>query len=142
MWDECMIYSRYGALGAICFVAVAGMFSAANRSMNYAPAKATVFRIDRECGFTREAPGGTSEAVREDCNSTGEFKEISSAEKRGKDVDGTAVVKVSYNAPQDGSYHTSELRFDGHDEQFYKLKAGDELAILVSKDDANKIRLD
>ena len=137
-----MAYSRYGFLGVICLVAVAGMFSAANRSMNYAPAKATVFRIDRECGFTRETPGGTHESVREDCNSTGEFKEISTAENRGKDVGGTAVVKVSYTAPQDGSYQTSELRFDGHDEQFYKWKAGDELAILVSKDDVKKIRLD
>jgi hypothetical protein len=137
-----MSYSGYGALAAIGFVAVAGMFGMADRGMNYTTAKATVFRIDRECGFTREYTGGKHEQVREDCNSTGEFKEISHADKRGKDVDGTAVVKVSYTAPKDGSYHTSELKFTGRDEQFYRLKAGDQLAILVSNDDPNQIRLD
>jgi hypothetical protein len=136
-----MSYSGYGALAAIGFVAIAAMFGMADRGMNYTPAKATVFRIDRECGFTREYTGGKQEQVREDCNSTGEFKEISNADKRGTDVDGTAVVKVSYTT-KDGSYHTSELRFDGRDDQFYKLKAGDELPILVSNEDPNKIRLD
>ena len=58
------------------------------------------------------------------------------------DVAGKAVVKVSYTAPQDGSYRTGELSFDGRDDQFYKLKAGDELQILVSNEDPTKIRLD
>ena len=66
----------------------------------------------------------------------------SRASKRSKDVDGKAVVKVSYTAPQDGSYRTAELKFDGRDDQFYKLKAGDELPILVSNDDPGRIVLD
>ena len=55
--------------------------------------------------------------------------------KRKMDVDGKAVVKVSYTAPQDGSYQTSELRLDGRDDEFYSLKAGDEIEVLVSNDD-------
>jgi hypothetical protein len=138
-----MSYFGYGRLAGIGLVAIIGLVGMADRGMNYASAKATVFRIDRECGFTRRYEGGKQEQVREDCGSTGEFKEIAShADKRKEDVEGKAVVKVSYTAPQDGSYHTSELRFDGRDDQFYTLKAGDEVAILVSNDDPNKIRLD
>ena len=137
-----MSYSGYGALGAIGFVVLAGGYNMVDRGMNYSAAKATVFRIDRECGFTRYYEGGKQEFVRDDCNSTDEFRDISSAGKRGKDVDGTAVVKVSYTAPQDGSSRTSELKFTGRDDEFYKLKAGDEVAILVSDEDPAQIRLD
>jgi len=137
-----MGYSVYGALGAMGFVAVVGAYSVLDRGMNYAPAKASVFRIDRDCGFTTYE-GGEAQATRQDCNATGEFKQIAgSAEKRAKDVDGTAVVKVSYTAPQDGSYRTGELRFNGSDDEFYSLKAGDEVGILVSNDDPANIRLD
>ena len=59
--------------------------------------------------------------------------------KRKMDVDGKAVVKVTYTAPQDGSYQTSQLRYDGRDDAFYKLKAGDQIDILVSNDDPAKI---
>lgn len=137
-----MSYAGYGALAAVGFIAVMGTFNMVDRGMNWSAAKASVFRIDRECGFTNHYEGGKQEFVRQDCNSTDEFKDISSADKRAKNVDGTAVVKVSYTAPQDGSSRTSELKFTGHDELFYKLKAGDELSILVSDEDPAKIRLD
>lgn len=52
---------------------------------------------------------------------------------------GKAIVKVSYTAPQDGSYQTSQLEFTGRDEEFYKLKAGDQIDILVSNEDRTKI---
>jgi hypothetical protein len=109
--------------------------------MNYTPAKATVFLVDRECRFTREYEGGKKEHVTQSCNATDEFKSIAKAPdgKRKMDVDGKAVVKVSYNAPQDGSYQTSQLRFDGRDDEFYKLKAGDQIDIRVSNDDPAKI---
>ena len=136
-----MSYSGYGALAAVGFVTLVGGYNMFDRGMNYTAAKATVFRIDRECSFTNYGDG-KSEIIREDCSVTPEFKEISAAEKRSKDVDGTAVVKVSYAAPQDGSSRTGELRFTGRDNQFYKLKSGDELTILVSNDDPNAIRLD
>src|ERR671912_500982 len=138
-----MSYSGYGALAAIGFVAVMGGVSMADRGMNYAAAKASVFRIDRTCNFTRtvtEADGKeVATGIEQDCSATEEFREIAGQKKRTIDVAGKAVVKVSYTAPQDGSYRTSELRFDGRDDQFYKLKAGDELPILVSNEDPTKI---
>jgi hypothetical protein len=141
-----MSYSGYGALAAIGFVAVMGGVSMADRGMNYTAAKASVFRIDRSCSFTRTVtePDGRQVAtgIEQDCSATDEFRKIAAQEKRAMDIAGKAVVKVSYSDPKDGSYRTSELKFDGRDEQFYKLKAGDELPILVSNDDPARIRLD
>ena len=126
-----------GAIFAVGLVVVVTITGTINRWMNYTPAKATVFLVDRECRFTHEYEGGRKEFVTESCNSTDEFKSIASAPngKRKMDVDGKAVVKVSYSAPQDGSYQTSQLRYDGRDDEFYKLKAGDQIDILVSNDD-------
>jgi hypothetical protein len=130
-----------GYLFGVGVVVVVGITSTINRDMNYTAAKATVFLVDRECRFTREYEGGKKETVTQSCNATDEFKSIAKAPegKRKMDVDGKAVVKVSYNAPQDGSYQTSQLRYDGRDEEFYKLKAGDQIDILVSNDDPAKI---
>jgi hypothetical protein len=126
-------------------VVTVGAASAIDTSTNYTPAQATVFRIDRSCSFTRTTEGGPgkqlAEGVEQDCSATDEFKKIAVASKRSKDVAGDAVVKVSYTAPQDGSSRTSELKFDGHDEEFYKLRAGDTLNVLVANKDPDKIRL-
>jgi hypothetical protein len=35
-----------------------------------------------------------------------------------------------------------ELRFDGRDDEFYRLRAGDQVDILVSNSDPTKIRKD
>ena len=139
-----MSYSGYGALTAVGFVVLVGGYSMVDRSMNYTAAKASVFRIDRECKFTRVYTDGKREKISQDCSATDEFKSIANSTegKRKMDVDGKAVVKVSYTSPKDGSYQTSELRFTGRDDPFYKLRAGDEVAILVSNDDHSKIRLD
>ena len=125
-----------GSMLALGFVAVVTVTTTVKRGMNYKAAKASVFLIDRQCRFNVES-GGKTEIVTQSCNATDEFKSIAAAPdgKRKRDIDGKAVVKVSYTAPQDGSYQTSELRFDGRDEQFYKLKAGDQIDILVSNDD-------
>ena len=125
---------------ALGFVAVVTVTTTVNRGMNYKPAKASVFLIDRQCRFNVES-GGRAEVVTQSCNATDEFKAIAHAPdgKRKRDVDGKAVVKVSYTAPQDGSYQTSELRYDGRDDEFYKLKAGDQIDILVNNDDPAKI---
>ena len=132
-----MIYSGRGAMFAMGLVVVVAITSTINRGMNYKPAKATVFLVDRECRFTREYEGGKKEQVTQSCNATDEFKSIARASdgKRKIDVDGKAVVKVSYTAPQDGSYQTSQLRYDGRDDAFYTLKAGDQIDIRVSNDD-------
>ena len=130
-----------GYMFGVGLVVVVGITSTINRGMNYEPAKATVFLVDRECRFDREYEGGKTEFVTQSCNATDEFETIAKAPdgKRKMDVDGKAVVKVTYTAPQDGSYQTWQLRYDGRDDEFYKLKAGDQIDILVSNDDPAKI---
>ena len=136
-----MIYSLRGMAFTMIAVAVIGGFSLADRGLNYAPAKASVFLIDRTCNFTQttSGPGGKMQAtIKDSCNSTDEFATI--RKTRSKMVDGKAVVKVTYTAPQDGSYQTSQLTFDGRDDEFYKLKAGDTIDVLVSNEDHGQIR--
>ena len=132
-----MIYSARGAVFAVGFIAVVGVYTTIDRGMNYKGAKATVFEIDRQCRFDQEYERGKTKMVTQSCNATDEFKKLAGAPrgKRKMDVDGKAVVKVSYTAPQNGSYQTSQLRFDGRDEEFYDLKAGDVIDVLVSNDD-------
>ncbi len=134
-----MFYSAKGSMLAIAFVGVVGVATTVNRSMNYTPAKASVYLIDRKCKFTVSG-GGKRETVSDSCNSTDEFKTIQT--KRSKKVDGKAVAKVSYTAPQDGSYQTSQLTFDGRDDEFYALKAGDTIEVLVSNADVSRIIAD
>ena len=140
-----MSASGYGALAAIVLVVAVGAAGAIDSTSNYAPTEATIFRIDRSCSFTRVYQGGPgnrrAEGIEQDCSATDEFKRIAAASKRSMDVAGDAVVKVSYTAPQDGSSQTGELKFDGHDDEFYKLAAGDKLHILVANKDLTKIRL-
>ena len=141
-----MSAAGYGALAAIVLVVAVGAAGAIDSTSNYVPTEATVYRIDRSCSFTRTYEGGpgnqVAEGIEQDCSATDEFKKIAAAPKRAKDVAGDAVVKVTYTAPQDGTSQTGELKFDGHDEQFYSLKAGDRVKILVANKDLTKIRLD
>jgi hypothetical protein len=109
-------------------------------SSNYTPAKASVSTIDRSCNFietTKEAGKTTARGYTDSCNSTDEWASV--REKRNKVVSGRATVHITYTAPKDGSYQTAELKFDGRDDEFYKLRAGDEIQILVSNDNPKKI---
>ena len=135
------MYSLRGAVFAMGFVAIVGAYAAINRGMNYEQAKGNVFLIDRKCKFDRVWTDGKRETVTDSCTSTDEFADLakSSPAQRKKKIDGKAVVKVSYTAPQDGSYQTSQIEFTGRDEEFYKLKAGDQIDILVSNEDKTKI---
>lgn len=136
-----MGYSMYGATGAMVFVAGVGACSAINRGANYEAAKASIVMIDRKCNFieTTTAPDGkkTARGVTDSCNSTDEWATV--REKRNKKVSGKAVVHLSYTAPQDGSSRTSKLEFTGRDDEFYELKAGDEIDVLVSNADPSKV---
>jgi hypothetical protein len=136
-----MIYSLRGAVVALVFVAGIGVYTAVDRGMNYDRAKATIVTIDRTCDFTETATDAdgktTSRSITDSCSSTDEFATI--REKRNKRISGKAVFQVSYTAPQDGSYRTSTLKFTGRDDEFYELKSGDEIDVLVSKDDPTKI---
>ena len=136
-----MSYSIYGGAAAVLLVAGIGAFSAMDRAANYSPATATVYLIDRKCDITEtttEADGTTTaRGMTDDCKSVAEWETV--RDKRTKAVSGKATVKVSYVAPQDGSSQTSELHFDGRDDEFYELKAGDEVEVLVSKSDPTKV---
>ena len=104
-------------------------------------AKASVFLIDRTCNFietTTTAEGRkTARGTTDSCISSDEWKIV--REKRNKVVSGKAVVHVNYTAPQDGISRTSKLHYDGRDDAFYDLKAGDQIDILVSKKDPTKV---
>ena len=116
------------------------------------PAKATVTTIDRTCEIvetiTRQvddprAPGHKLKAQEMnsstgECDSVEEWAEVRA--KRTKKVAGTAKVHVDYQAPQDGSYHSATLDFTGRDDEFYTLRSGDSVDILVAKDNPDKIR--
>ena len=49
-------------------------------------------------------------------------------------------MHLSFTAPQNGQPATAELTFDGRDDEFYQMKAGDEVQILVSNSDPTKIK--
>jgi len=136
-----MGYSMYGATAAMVFVAGVGACSVIDRSANYQAAKASVYLIDRTCDIietTTSAGSKSTRVYKGDCKSIDAWEKAKS--KRDKSIAGTAVVKVTYNAPQDGSYQSSELKFQSRDDEFYDLKAGDEIDILVSNEDPTKIR--
>jgi hypothetical protein len=116
------------------------------------PAKATVMTIDHECTIIEterrpiDDPRGTgvkldaqeTRTSKGECKSVDEWQEV--RKKRSKRVDGTAAVHVEYQAPQDGSFRTATLNFTGRDDEFYELKAGDTIDILVAEDDPARIR--
>ena len=116
------------------------------------PAKATVTTIDRKCEIIEtikhqiddpREPGHKMMAQEMnsstgECDSVDEWAEVRA--KRTKKVVGTAAVHVAYQAPQDGSYQNATLSFTGRDDEFYTLRAGDTVDILVAKDNPAKIR--
>ena len=129
-----MSYRLQGLLAAF-------LLSAACTS-NYQPSQASVMLIERTCDIieTEKSPEGMpvkSRVYKGDCKSVDDWDEA--AKKHDKTISGKAVVKVGYTAPQDGRYRTSELKFTSRDAEFYDLKAGDEIAILVRNDDPTRI---
>ena len=60
--------------------------------------------------------------------------------KHDKRIVGNAVVHLDYTAPQNGQEQMGELRFTPRDDEFFDLKSGDQVKILVSKTDPAKIR--
>ena len=137
-----MIYSLRGAVATMVVLAGVGAYSAIDRGMNYQAAKASVVMIDRLCNFTEttteEDGRQVARGLTDSCSSTDEWEKV--RETRSKVVSGTATIHLSYVAPQDGSQQTGQLRFDGRDDEFYEIKAGDEIAILVDNADPTKIR--
>jgi hypothetical protein len=133
----------YGACGAMVLLACVGAYKAMDRAANWKPATASVSYIDRKCTIIRTTydenyKATDKQAFSDSCNSIDEWEKVRS--KRNKTVDGTAVVHLSYAAPQNGQSETGELTFDGRDDEFYQMKAGDEVPILVSNSDPTKIK--
>ncbi len=126
--------------GAVALV-LAGSLAACGGSANTTPAKGSVFLIERKCNIveTTTSSDGRKSArgYEDDCKSIEAWEDARA--KRDKTISAKAVVKVSYTAPQDGSYRSAELKFDSRDDEFYDLKAGDEIDILVHNDNLDKI---
>lgn len=137
-----MSYSLQGMVAAAVFVAGIGAWSAIDRDTNYKPVQATVDMIDRKCDIveTTSGAGGrkTSRIYTDDCKSVDAWEDARA--KHDKTISGKAVVTVSYSSPKDASLLTAELRFDSRDNEFYDLKAGDQVKVLVSNTDPTKIR--
>lgn len=130
---------RITALG-LAPIVLAG--AVAGCAPNAKQAKAMVMYIDRTCKiihteYDENYKPTDRQILTKSCNSVDEWENVKV--KRTKVVDGTAVVHLSYTAPQTGTAETGELKFDGRDDEFYKLKAGDEISILVSDADPSKI---
>ena len=137
------MYRLYGMIAAIVFIAGMAAWSALDRAANWKPAKAAVFMIDRKCDIvetTKTSDGMPikSRKYNDDCSSIDDWQKAKAT--RDKRISAKATVKVSYAAPQDNSSQTSELQFDSKDDEFYDLKSGDVIDILVSNDDPTKIR--
>ena len=136
------MYRLIGMAGAFVFFCGLAAYSAIDRATNYKPAKASVFMIDRKCDIveTTKSGDGTSSAriYNDDCKSIEAWDKAKA--KRDKGISGEATVQVSYTAPQDGSTHSSTLKFSSRDDEFYDLHAGSEIDILVSNSDLDKIR--
>ncbi len=136
------MFRLYGVMAAVLFMLGVAGFKAMDRAANFKSAKASVFMIDRKCDIvetTKTASGQTLSArkYKDDCKSIDAWEKAKS--KRDKSISAKAVVHVSYTAPQDGSQHTSELSFTARDDEFYDLKAGDEIRILVSNSNPDEI---
>jgi hypothetical protein len=135
-----MSYYLYG-VGAVVAVGVA--VTVAGGGSSWDSAKATITTIDRKCqiietkydeNYTRKESSTRSG----DCNSVEEWEKVKA--KHDKTIVGHAVVHVSYVAPQNGQSENGDLEFTPRENEFFDLRAGDEIKILVYKTDAARIR--
>jgi hypothetical protein len=136
-----MSYYMYG-VGAVVVCAAAVAISGSGDS-NWQTAKATISTIDRKCQiietkYDQDYRAKETSTHTGDCNSIGEWEKVKV--KHDRTIAGSAVVHLSYTAPQNGQDQMGELRFTPHEDEFFELKAGDEVKILVSKSDPTKIR--
>ena len=103
------------------------------------PVTATVETVDRTCHLVDTNSGATAYGS---CGQRAFFNKQAFASGKRADLEGKAVVKIIYTAPQDGSFHPGTLNYTGHDDAFYDLKAGDPIAIRVDKSDPAHFTLD
>jgi hypothetical protein len=130
----------YGAGAAVVLVAAVSIGGTAD---NWQPVKATISTIDRKCQiietkYDQDYRAKESSTHTGDCNSVGEWEKVRA--KHDRTIAGNAVVHLQYTAPQNGQDEMGDLRFTPRDDEFFELKAGDEIKILVSKSNPAKIR--
>jgi hypothetical protein len=135
-----MSYWIYGAGAAVVLVAAVSIGGTAD---TWQPVKATISTIDRKCQiietkYDADYRRKESSTHTGDCNSVDEWEKVKA--KHDRTIAGNAVVHLSYTAPPTGQDQMGELRFTPRDDEFYDLKAGDEIKILVSKSEPTKIR--
>ncbi|MEA3078605.1 MAG: hypothetical protein QOF05_13 [Sphingomonadales bacterium] len=135
-----MSYWMYGAGAAVVLVAAVSIGGTAD---NWQPVKATISTIDRKCQiietkYDQDYRAKESSTHTGDCNSVGEWEKVRA--KHDRTIAGNAVVHLQYTAPQNGQDEMGDLRFTPRDDEFFELKAGDEIKILVSKSNPAKIR--
>ena len=135
-----MSYYLYG-VGAVVLVGVA--VSIGGSADTWQPVTATISTIDRKCQiietkYDADYKAKESSTHTGDCNSVEEWEKVKT--KHDKRIVGNAVVHLDYTAPQNGQEQMGELRFTPQDDEFFDLKSGDQVKILVSKTDPAKIR--
>lgn len=130
------------------YLALAPAFVLAACGSGSVPTVATVTTIDRTCSIVektkitgidgKELPGSGKEVrtYKGDCNQVDDWEHVKA--ERSMTVDGSADINFVYLAP-DGKQHNGTLHFTGRDDEFYELKAGDELKIRVAKDDPTRV---
>ena len=104
---------------------------------------ATIEKIERTCNFIVKDPLERRPRYEEDsCDSTEEFAKMrDNAKSRRRDIQGNAVVTVSYTSPVDKSLQIAELKLNGRDDRFYTLHRGDTIDLYVDKKDPARVSL-
>jgi hypothetical protein len=132
----------YGGVAAVVLIAAVSIGGTAESSQ-WQRTTASVYMIDRKCQIVETSYDGeykrkSSRVYTDSCSSLDEWGEV--RKKRTKDIAGKAVVFLNYTAPGSGQTQMGKLNFDGHDDEFYELKAGDQIEILVSEKDPTKVK--
>lgn len=112
---------------------------------NGVAATAMVTTIDRKCtiieqAYTESATGnrtvGEKRSYEGECHEVDDWDKVK--KKRGMNLKGRAEIHLTYVGP-DGKSHDGTIKVDGRDSEFYDLKAGDSVQIMMDPDQPKRI---
>lgn len=112
---------------------------------NSKPATAMVTTIDRKCNIIEQSYEESSAGERKmgakrsyegECHEIDDWEKVK--KKRGMNLKGHADIHLSYAGP-DGKSYTGKIRVTGRDSEFYDLKSGDSVKIMVDPDKPERI---
>jgi hypothetical protein len=106
---------------------------------NSVAVKGEVTSIDRQCEFKPAVQHSYGETVTGDCDRGNFEAERKNYKNRVANLKGKARVKVSYVSPIDQEHRIGEIVFDGADDEFYALRRGDNILVLMDKGDPTRI---